>query len=366
MKVSISGTIVSPNYDDEYFASWIDKGIITPSSRVVSAIESATEPFDLYINSYGGDVFAGGEMMIAIQKAFIAGNVRSIEVGSIAASMAANIVASLAAAGAKIVGHRNSQLMFHGCYTETTGGAQHHEDVAESLRNINESVISDLNRVGIKECRAWFSEGREKWIGINEAVELKLIADVVESNASAPKDFKKTAARLAAFASTFTTQKDYEMNIDTSINEPVAEVAENPVEPVAEVAPVEASVETPVVDIEAKANELANERFAKLQAKHDKMISDLTKERDAALNDLTLSKERVTSLEASLAEAEAALASMRDQVAKAESNRAAVVASALAGAPKENNKVDHRAVLASLPTNKRAEYYKAHRAEIDR
>ena len=91
MTVKIQGTIVSPDYDDAFFGAWIDKGVITPSSRVVSAVEGAEEPIDLYINSYGGDVFAGGEMMIALLKAQASGKLRTVEVGSLAASMAGSM-----------------------------------------------------------------------------------------------------------------------------------------------------------------------------------------------------------------------------------------------------------------------------------
>ncbi|MBQ1429008.1 MAG: ATP-dependent Clp protease proteolytic subunit, partial [Kiritimatiellae bacterium] len=178
MTVKILGTIVSPDYDDAFFGSWIDKGVITPSSRIVSAVEGADEPIDLYINSYGGDVFAGGEMMIALLKAQAAGKLRTVEVGSLAASMAANIVAALKANGGKVMAHANTQLMFHGCYTVAEGGAQHLEDTADSLRSINEAVISNLNRLGITECRAWFAEGREKWLDATEAQKLGIVDDV--------------------------------------------------------------------------------------------------------------------------------------------------------------------------------------------
>ena len=90
MQIKISGTIVSAEYDDDFFAPWIDKGILTPSSRVVAALEEAQEPADLVINSYGGDVFAGGEMYVAIMKAIAAGKIASVEVQSYACSMAAN------------------------------------------------------------------------------------------------------------------------------------------------------------------------------------------------------------------------------------------------------------------------------------
>lgn len=370
--IKIQGTIVSPDYDDQFFADWIDRGIITPSSRVVAAIEAATEPFDLYINSYGGDVFAGGEMMIALLKASAAGKVRRCEVGSIAASMAANIVAALRANGAEVEAHANSQLMFHGCYTQTEGGAQHHEDVAQSLRNINDTVVADLNRLGITECRAWFSEGREKWIGAVEGKELNLFTTIVETDAVAPADAKPTAARLAAFASSVMSRKEYKMDIDNTIKadaaktpveptpvEPVAEPTVEPAtEPAAEPAPVEEPVKEPAEpvadDIEEKVQALANERFAKLQSAHDKMISDL-KNGNVTLNaDLAAAKAEAISLSEEVATLKASLAEVRDQLAKEKAAHESITAKALRPAkPVDHWTAAYRQACASkTSTNK--------------
>ncbi|MBQ1428855.1 MAG: ATP-dependent Clp protease proteolytic subunit [Kiritimatiellae bacterium] len=390
MTIKIQGTIVSPDYDDAFFGAWIDKGVITPSSRVVSAIEGAEEPIDLYINSYGGDVFAGGEMMIALVKAQAAGKLRTVEVGSLAASMAANIVAALKANGGKVTAHANTQLMYHGCYTVAEGGAQHLEDTAESLRSINEAVISNLNRIGITECRAWFAEGREKWLDAAEARKLGIVDEVAEDGAENPPEMRQTAARLAALATHFTTRQEYKLMIDESVK-PVAEepapapeaapveepksedptsapAEEKPAEPVnePEPAPAEEAPAPTEAEIEERVQKLVQERFAGLQSKSDKKISDLTKERDTARADLATAKAEATSLRAEVEKLTADLAQVRDQLAESERNREAVVASALTPTqPKTADGKSARQTLAALPPSKRAEYYKAHRAEID-
>ena len=356
MTVKIQGTIVSPDYDDAFFGSWIDKGVITPSSRIVSAVEGADEPIDLYINSYGGDVFAGGEMMIALLKAQAAGKLRTVEVGSLAASMAANIVAALKANGGKVMAHANTQLMFHGCYTVAEGGAQHLEDTADSLRSINEAVISNLNRIGITECRAWFAEGREKWLDATEAQNLGIVDSVAEDGAENPPEMRQTAARLAALATHFTTRQEYIMKIDESVK-PVAEepapapeaapveepkseeptptpAEEAPAEPAPaeepEPAPAEEAPAPTEAEIEERVQKLVQERFAGLQSKSDKKISDLTKERDEARAGLESAKAEATSLRAEVEKLTADLAAVRDQLAESERNREAVVSNALA------------------------------------
>lgn len=382
MKVKIQGTIVSPDYDDGFFESWIDKGIITPSSRVVGSIENATEPIDLYINSYGGDVFAGGEMMIALLKASAAGKLASVEVGTIAASMAANIVAALRANGVPVTANANSELMFHGCYTETVGGAQHHEDVAESLRNVNESVIANLNRIGITECRAWFAEGREKWIGAEDGLAMGLFSEINGTEAEAPTDAKSIATKLAAFAASITTRKDYAMSIDDTIptaNETVAETASEEVKATdegndtgAEEKPVEATSEAPAEvvsesDIEARVTALANARFAGLQAKHDKMISELKAKLDESAKSLASVTSERDQLKGEVETLTAGLADLRDQLAAEKSAHESVVANVLSHVgPEHGERKNARETLASLPASKRAEFYKAHKAEIDR
>ena len=390
MKVKIQGTIVSPDYDDGFFESWIAKGVITPSSRVVGSIENATEPIDLYINSYGGDVFAGGEMMIALLKASAAGKLASVEVGTIAASMAANIVAALRANGVPVTANANSELMFHGCYTETIGGAQHHEDVAESLRNVNESVIANLNRIGITECRAWFAEGREKWIGAEDGLAMGLFSEINGTEAEAPTDAKSIATKLAALASSINTRKDYAMSIDDTIptaTETVAETAseevkatdegndtgaeEKPVEAVSE-APANAPAETPAEavsesDIEARVTALANARFAGLQAKHDKMISELKAKLDESAKSLASVTSERDQLKGEVETLTAGLADLRDQLAAEKSAHESVVANVLSHVgPEHGERKNARETLASLPASKRAEFYKAHKAEIDR
>ena len=390
MKVKIQGTIVSPDYDDGFFDSWIDKGIITPSSRVVGSIENATEPIDLYINSYGGDVFAGGEMMIALLKASAAGKLASVEVGTIAASMAANIVAALRANGVPVTANANSEIMFHGCYTETVGGAQHHEDVAESLRNVNESVITNLNRIGITECRAWFAEGREKWIGAEDGLAMGLFSEINGTEAEAPTDAKSIATKLAAFAASITTRKDYTMSIDETIPTATETVAENATETASkevkdtdegndtgvEAKPVEATSEAPVnapeeavsePDIEARVTALANARFAGLQAKHDKMISELKAKLDESAKSLASVTSERDQLKGEVENLTAGLADLRDQLAAEKSAHESVVANVLSHVgPEHGERKNARETLASLPASKRAEYYKAHKAEIDR
>lgn len=147
-----------------------------------------------------------------------------------------------------------------------------------------------------------------------------------------------------------------------------APAEETPAEPVnePEPAPAEEAPAPTEAEIEERVQKLVQERFAGLQSKSDKKISDLTKERDEARASLESVKADLTSSRAEVEKLTADLAAVRDQLAESERNREAVVASALTPTqPKPADGKSARQTLAALPPSKRAEYYKAHKAEID-
>jgi len=387
-KIKISGTIVSASYDDEFFAPWIDKGIITPSSRVVAALEAATEPVDLVINSYGGDVFAGGEMYVAIMTALAAGKIASVEVQSYACSMAANIVAALAARGIAVTGYTQTQIMFHGCYTVVEGGAQHLEDTADSLRSVNDTVIANLQSLGIEGCSTWFAEGREKWFNGQEALEAKLLTSLADGIVEEAPEMKETASRFAALARPGV--HDYRgacaalvaENDLTELRENFAQVrdkykdlssrscamAEEYEATKKAYIDAAAEIERLNADIDARANE----RFAALQSKHDKDFAALRSERDAALKDLEAARAESTSLKGSVDQLTADLATVRDQFAAekleherdVKTIREGGIALSLPAQEKDAN-MTPREKLATLPPSERENFYQAHKAEID-
>ena len=120
-RIEIRGVIVSGNYDGEWADQYIQRGIFTPESRVRKAFAEADDDVELYINSQGGSVFAGNEIVNVIQAFRATGRKVEITVGALAASMAAIIVANADASDVKV--HQNSRIMFHGALMLTEGGA---------------------------------------------------------------------------------------------------------------------------------------------------------------------------------------------------------------------------------------------------
>ena len=147
-RIEIRGVITSARLDDPWFESFISKGMITPESRIRAAIAAAGPEIELYINSYGGDVLAGNEMIVALKTAMAAGKKVEIVVGAMAFSMAANMIVMLPGA-AKISAFSNSRIGYHGAYTCSCGGEGAHKDSAEMLAGINAQVISAIKSKGL-------------------------------------------------------------------------------------------------------------------------------------------------------------------------------------------------------------------------
>ena len=139
-RIDIRGVIVPSDYDDEWYADYIERGIIPPESRFRAALAAADtgEPLNIYVNSPGGSVFAGNEMQNAVREwKASTGQPVTVTVGALAASAASALAIGVAD---RIEAHSNSKMMFHGAYTGTIGGSEAHADGAELLNKINADI----------------------------------------------------------------------------------------------------------------------------------------------------------------------------------------------------------------------------------
>ena len=181
-RVNLKGIIVSSHYDTDWAQKYIDKGLITPQSKFERDLAAVNDDAEIYINSPGGDVFAGYQMVnVANEWRAKTGKKLSVVVGAMAASAAANFVVSV---NADIVtAHANSKFMIHGAFCATSGGSQAHEDTAALLEKINgETRLALVTRHGIDQATAdeWFAEGREGWLSATEAKAAKLVDGILE------------------------------------------------------------------------------------------------------------------------------------------------------------------------------------------
>ena len=195
-RIEIRGVIVSGNYDGDWADQYIQRGIFTPESRVRKAFAEADDDVELYINSQGGSIFAGNEIVNVIQAFRATGRKVEITVGALAASMAAIIVSNSDASDVKV--HQNSRIMFHGAHMFTEGGAGAHEDSASLLASINQQVIDKLtgrNPDMADEITGWFEEGRAGWLSAQQAVDMGIAGSIIGEDADAAPKVSKEAAQ---------------------------------------------------------------------------------------------------------------------------------------------------------------------------
>lgn len=207
-KIEVRGVIVPSEYDVDFMFGYIQRGMITPESYIRKQIAQADpkKDIDLYINSPGGSVFAGNEMINALQDWAVENKKGfNITIGAMAASMGSAILVNLDSFAKKVKAHSNSKIMFHGAWSQAVGGADSMRDSAELLDKINNDIkvklISKYD-LSVEEVDEWFAEGREGWLSADEALEIGMVDEIIgqedELPESADIDFKEQGMKIAA------------------------------------------------------------------------------------------------------------------------------------------------------------------------
>ncbi|WP_256815567.1 head maturation protease, ClpP-related [Cytobacillus sp. Bac17] len=133
------------------------------------------EDIELEINSYGGDVFAGIDIMNTLRGH--KGKV-SITVTGIAAS-----AASIICMGAdEIKMYSNTQMMLHNAWTIVAGNAKQLRKAADDLDSIGESVLASYTH-RIDEDTAKKLLDKETYLSASKAKELGLVDEIVDATA---------------------------------------------------------------------------------------------------------------------------------------------------------------------------------------
>lgn len=133
------------------------------------------EDIELEINSYGGDVFAGIDIMNTLRGHN--GNV-TITITGIAAS-----AASIICMGAdKIRAYSNTQMMVHNAWTIVAGNAKELRKTADDLDSIGESVLASYtHRIDEDTAKKLLDE--ETYLSASKAKELGLVDEIVDATA---------------------------------------------------------------------------------------------------------------------------------------------------------------------------------------
>ena len=168
--VALIGSIVSGRSGNDHYY-----GRYAGSDTVLHDIGTEGD-IEVYVNSPGGSVFAGFEIMNALSAASTAGRSVTIYISAMAASIASYITSGVK--GAKIYMADNAKLMFHAPWTGVMGSKTQLQDTAELLGKMEEDIAKAVELRGAKTDPVWFAAGRMKWYSAKEAVAAKL-ADAI-------------------------------------------------------------------------------------------------------------------------------------------------------------------------------------------
>ena len=128
---------------------------------------------NIYINSGGGDVFAGQAIhsMLKRHKAY-----KTVYVDGLAASIASVI----AMAGDKIIMPKNAMMMIHNAWTITVGNKEELRKMADDMEKVDASILATyVAKTGLPDDEITAMMDAETWLTADEAVE-KGFADELE------------------------------------------------------------------------------------------------------------------------------------------------------------------------------------------
>lgn len=172
MRIDIKGVIVSN--DDKWIYEWFGYEATSPND-VLEAIDQAKgEPLEVYINSGGGEVFAGSEIYAALRG--YKGKV-NIHVVGFAAS-AASVIAC--AGKSDIV--PTAMVMVHNVSAAARGDYHIMDKESEILQKANKAIAAAyMAKTGMAEQEALEMMDNETWLTAQEAVDRGLIDEIAGS-----------------------------------------------------------------------------------------------------------------------------------------------------------------------------------------
>ena len=187
-KIDIKGRI-SQNDDRDVMEYW---GLeYTCPADVHKAIDGIADgdDVDIYINSGGGEVFAGSEIYTAIRELDQRANV-TIKITGLAAS-AASFIAM--AAHSQI--SPTAQIMIHCVSTIAAGNHNDMEKAAEELKEADRALCrAYMDKTGMQEEEALALMESETWMSATRAVELGLVDEIMFAEAEESEPLELVAS----------------------------------------------------------------------------------------------------------------------------------------------------------------------------
>lgn len=170
-RIGIVGSVISGKSFSGYFGKY------TGSESVLEQIGNSGD-IEVYINSQGGSVFAGFEILNSLKAAVVAGRKVDIYISPLAASIASYI--GVGVKGANVYGSENAKLMFHAPWSCACGSKDQLRDYADLLAKMEDDLKDAVASRGVTAEDDWFAAGRMKWFSAKESLELKLIDEIKE------------------------------------------------------------------------------------------------------------------------------------------------------------------------------------------
>jgi ATP-dependent Clp protease protease subunit len=172
LRIDVKGTIV-PN-DDKWIYEWLEYDATCPND-VIKAIDQANgEPLEVYINSGGGDIFAGSEIYSSLRS--YQGEVNIHVVG-----FAASAASVIACAGKSDI-TPTAMFMVHNVSGEARGDYHDLDKGSEILQTANRSIAAAyMAKTGMSEQEALAMMDQETWLTAQQAVDKGLIDKIAEN-----------------------------------------------------------------------------------------------------------------------------------------------------------------------------------------
>lgn len=172
MRIDIKGTIVSN--DDKWIYEWFEMDATCPND-VNKLIDQANgEPLEVYINSGGGDIFAGSEIYSALRS--YKGEVNIHVVG-----FAASAASVIACAGKSDIAP-TAMVMVHNVSGRAQGDYHVMDKSSDVLHTANKSIAAAyMTKTGMSEAEALAMMEQETWLTAQQAVDKGLIDKIAEN-----------------------------------------------------------------------------------------------------------------------------------------------------------------------------------------
>ncbi len=172
MRIDVKGAIVSS--DEAWIYDWF--GIEHTSPKTVNDLigKANGEPLDIYINSGGGDIFAGSEIYAALRS--YKGQVKNHIVGLAASS--ASVIACSGYCDISPTG----MMMVHNVSGVSQGDYRTMDKTSDVLQKANKTIAAAyVAKTGMSEKDALAMMDKETWLTADEAIKRGLVDKIAES-----------------------------------------------------------------------------------------------------------------------------------------------------------------------------------------